>query len=161
MCSIPPITLLARIRTIVPDNIVSTTPYWRDPLYLVWLLLGCGIAALASHNSYFSLDLNFSFRNLLFIGMIYPILEEITFRGFLTDIFLKLKFARDSFSGISGANLLTTFCFAFFHWAIQQNSLALLVLFPSLLYGWTRERYDNLYAPIILHICFNLMLIVF
>lgn len=152
---------MARIRTIVPDKIQITRPYWRDPLYIVWLLLGCSVAALVGHFSIFSIGLYFSYANLLFIGVIYPILEEVTFRGFFMGLVLKFREARYSISGISGANLLTTLCFTFFHWATQQSVTAWWVIIPSLLFGWARERYDSLIAPIILHICFNLVLIIF
>jgi membrane protease YdiL (CAAX protease family) len=56
---------------------------------------------------------------------------------------------------ISGANLITSFLFAAAHLLHQSPLWASLVFFPSLIFGWAREKYDSIVPSIVLHSFYN------
>lgn len=106
---------------------------------------------------------DFSMRLLYFSVFLYPMLEELTFRGLVQGYFLKvipitLKYAliQKQYSLPSAANLLTSVIFTFCHWYIVSPTLtSLLVFFPSLIFGHFRERFDSVIPAIFLHIFYN------
>lgn len=85
---------------------------------------------------------------------IMPILEEIVFRGLIQERLSQLLgFA--SLARISVANLVTSLLFVCFHFIAHAPSWALLVLIPSLVFGYSKEKFDSLLAPVLLHITYN------
>ena len=77
------------------------------------------------------------------------------FRGGLqVALYHKARLNR-SWLGISLANLTTSIVFATMHLFNQTPLWAMLVFFPSLVFGWMRDRYDRLHASIMLHIFYN------
>ena len=85
--------------------------------------------------------------------LVYPVLEEIVFRGVVQDWLASLS--RRSWGILSLANLLTSLCFAALHLIHQPPLWAALVFFPSLIFGYFRERHDTLGTPILLHVFYN------
>lgn len=87
--------------------------------------------------------------------LIFPVLEEIVFRGLIQEQLAKYASSR-RFGPISIANLFTSLLFVAAHLIYQPVIWALLVFFPSLLFGYTKERYASLWPPISLHVFYNL-----
>ncbi|MDO6459979.1 JDVT-CTERM system glutamic-type intramembrane protease [Granulosicoccaceae sp. 1_MG-2023] len=92
---------------------------------------------------------------LLQLVLLQPLLEEWLFRGNLQPA-LKARF-----SGAGGRlffspeNLLTSALFAALHLFYHPPLWALLVFFPSLVFGWAMARYRHLLAPFALHAFYN------
>ena len=93
---------------------------------------------------------------LLMACLIYPLLEEISFRGVLQGwLAHREAVGRFSVAGISGANLLTSALFSAAHLIHHSPLWALLVVGPSLVYGWFRDRYQSVIPGLLLHILYN------
>ena len=58
---------------------------------------------------------------------------------------------------VSLPNLLTSVLFAIGHVIVGLDPARLAVFFPSLLFGWLRERTDGIVAPIVCHAACNMM----
>jgi len=100
--------------------------------------------------------------------LVYPVLEEIVFRGALQGWLLQ-RFKRTGSSAeanpgqlrhrllhlVSLPNLLTTIAFTALHFIHQPPLWAALVFFPSLVFGWAREYSGALWLPILLHVWYN------
>lgn len=67
-------------------------------------------------------------------------------------------------SVLSPPILLTSLLFALGHLFVPVGGVLLVsrmsVFFPSLIFGWLRERTDSILAPVIYHACSNLMVLV-
>ena len=87
------------------------------------------------------------------IILIYPVLEEIVFRGLLLE-YLSRRFSR-RFGLLTIANLLTSFAFVAAHLFYSPWLWALLVFFPSLVFGYLKERHQSLLSPILIHGFYN------
>ena len=94
----------------------------------------------------------------LFLGyaVVYPVLEELTFRGWCQTLLLKKPLFAIRRLGISPANLFTSILFALAHWLVREQSIILLVFFPSLLLGWVREKAGSVGYGILLHGLMNI-----
>lgn len=105
------------------------------------------------------IDVLNSFELILVSIIIYPVLEEIVFRGLIQRQCLRFGIARRCFFGISGANVMTSILFTFLHFIHQPPLLAAMVFIPSLIFGYFRDRYKRIFPSILLHIFYNLGLI--
>jgi len=86
--------------------------------------------------------------------LLYPVLEEVVFRGLVLE-WLGSRLPR-RFGLLSVANLLTSVLFAALHLVHHTILWAGLVFFPSLVFGYAKERYRTLWVPIFLHCWYNL-----
>lgn len=94
--------------------------------------------------------------------------EEYFYRGYLQtrfhDLFGTSSGGPRKFLGFTYANWLTSALFALGHLVIPVGgSFALArgaVFFPSLIFGWMRERTDSIVAPVIFHASANMMVLV-
>ena len=129
--------------------------FYRDSLFwlaiacgpLSWLLLWLvGIPRAATH---------VPVSALLIASLIYPVLEEIVFRGGLQSALLTRTVFRKRVGPISLANVLTSIAFAAAHLFRQPPLWAALVLLPSLVFGWSRERYNSIVPSTLLHMFYN------
>ncbi len=84
-----------------------------------------------------------------------PIVEELLFRGCVQGWLSTHGWGRQSFVGISLANLLTSVIFSGAHIATHSLPWALSTLFPSLLFGVLRDRFGSVLPPLALHIMYN------
>ena len=91
--------------------------------------------------------------SLLQFVIVYPVLEEIIFRGILQPWFAK-RCKRILFK-LSSANLITSSIFAMLHLVEHSALWAIGTFIPSLVFGYSLERYNRLLAPIILHGTYN------
>lgn len=95
-------------------------------------------------------------RDLLFLGLVYPIVEELLFRGLLQGWLREWSSLRRNWLGLSGANLLTSAVFTGLHFIAHPPLAAAAVIAPSLIFGHFRDRHGNLRAPIVLHMYYNI-----
>jgi len=94
---------------------------------------------------------------LLLFVLLYPLLEEIVFRGLLQETLLRFTPMQRKTAGITLANVATSILFAGAHTLSHPPLMAALVFLPSLLFGYFRDRYDGWLLPsILLHCYYNL-----
>lgn len=95
--------------------------------------------------------------------------EEYFYRGYLQTRFSELFGDTDAddprtFLGFSRANWLTSVCFAIGHVLIPVGGALsparAAVFFPSLVFGWLRDRTGSIVAPTIFHAAANMMVLV-
>ncbi len=90
----------------------------------------------------------------LWPALFYPVLEEIVFRGLVQD--LAHRHLRPWHLGpVSHANLLTSLLFTALHFIHQPPLWAAAVILPSLVFGYFKDKYHSLTAPILLHVFYN------
>lgn len=100
----------------------------------------------------------FSYELLFLAVVVYPVCEEIIFRGTIqAELQKRLKITRKGFFHISLANLVTSLLFALIHALYFQTPLAAIVFFPSLVFGYMYEKEKHLFAPIFIHGTYNLI----
>ncbi len=128
-------------------------PFWRDRPF--WLAVAAG--------PLFWLGLSFWIPAgwggapplfLLQVIVLYPLAEELLFRGVLQPA-LARRLGGRRWGPVSLANLLTTALFCLAHGVLRSAATAALVALPSLLFGHLRERYGGIGAPVALHIFYN------
>lgn len=118
------------------------------PLYWLALIAVHGASPVDSARA---LDAPFA---LLQAVLIYPVLEEIVFRGAVQD-FLRRRLRDRRWSMLSAANLATSVLFAAAHVAWRGDPATAAVFLPSLVFGYFRERHATLASPIALHVFYN------
>ncbi|NOY72558.1 MAG: JDVT-CTERM system CAAX-type protease [Gammaproteobacteria bacterium] len=114
---------------------------------LVWFVLG----SLDQKESHFDV----LFWSILSFCVIYPVVEELVFRGVLQRHLYSYSIGKAGYLGFSGANVITTIMFAGMHLVHQPFVWALLVIVPSLLFGWFRDKYNSVIPGLILHVFYN------
>jgi len=127
-----------------------------DPLFLAALTAGPVAWSVLYLILQPDFDWKWPFNALLFFILpvfVYPIIEEIIFRGYLQS-FLATRFT-SRYGPLTQANVLTSLLFAGMHLLGQPPVWALLVFFPSLVFGYFKDRHNNLLAPILLHGFYN------
>ena len=129
--------------------------FWRDRAYLAALLAAPIFWALL-----FLLDVPTSEDKpalwpYLMIVLVYPVLEEIVFRGGLQSMLLARPVFKKSQCQISLANVVTSILFAAMHLINQPPLSAASVFIPSLIFGWAWERHQTLLSPMLLHVFYN------
>lgn len=105
-----------------------------------------------------SVDLSWPLREplrFMLLAVVYPVLEEIIFRGGLQQSLLKHARGRLCWHGVTVANLVTSIVFTAMHLFVHVPAWAAATFFPSLAYGYFRDRYRSLWAPIWLHAFYN------
>ena len=121
-----------------------------DKAYLIALLLPLPIWI------YFS-DLKginyLSVNEILMLLILFPVTEELFFRGIIQPIIYK-KFSK-TWRSISVANVLTSLLFSVTHLFNHNPIWALSTFFPSLVFGWSKDRYNTLLAPLMRHCYYN------
>ncbi len=115
-----------------------------------WLLLFCFRAPAPD----LAWPLQDSMRFLLPV-LVYPVLEELTFRGWLQPLLYQRQWGAAHYAGLSAANLLTTLLFAASHLVWHSWPQALAVILPSLVFGYFRDRYDRVGPSVALHVFYN------
>ncbi len=112
---------------------------------LFWLvLLGLGLPGVVP-----------SWSVLFSLVLMQPVIEELLFRGLLQGQLLQLTWGRRQWSGLTVANLAVSAIFVAFHFMTHPPLWALGVLFPSLLFGYFRDRHRSVYPSIALHVFYN------
>ncbi len=91
----------------------------------------------------------------LLAALAYPVLEEIVFRGLLQGTLYAQPFWRKRYGPVSRANLLASVAFTGLHFFYHPPLWAGLVFFPSLGFGYFRDKYNSLTPAIVLHVFYN------
>jgi membrane protease YdiL (CAAX protease family) len=86
--------------------------------------------------------------------LVYPVAEEVVFRGLIQEL-LHEYLGSGRLGPLSVANLLTSCLFTGLHFIYHPPLWATLVIFPSLVFGYFKERTAALTAPVILHAFYN------
>jgi len=94
-------------------------------------------------------------KSLLFLILLYPTVEELTFRGVIQEYIAKKTERWRSFLSLSVANLLTSLLFVLIHLVHHEPIWAVLVFFPSLIFGYFKEKFDSVFPSIFLHMFYN------
>ena len=130
---------------------------WQDPLFYAALLAGllCWLALYFIQHPLIQWDwpLREPWQFLLPV-LFYPVVEEIVFRGLIQEL-VHDYITRQSLGPVSIANLLTSLLFAGMHFIYHAPLWAALVFFPSLVFGFFKDRTGRLAAPILLHVFYN------
>ncbi len=96
-----------------------------------------------------------TYTRLLWLAVVVPVVEELAFRGWLQGI-LAERFPRRWWGQrLSLANLLTSLLFAAAHVSVAGDWNGLLVLAPSLVFGYFRDKYQRVAPSTILHSFYN------
>ena len=130
---------------------------WRDRLFLAALLAGVVTWLLLYFLQQPIIQWNWPLVRpwpFLSVVLLYPIVEEIAFRGLVQEL-LRDYVSRRSLGPLTMANLLTSVLFAGLHFIYHAPLWAALVFFPSLVFGFFKDRTNHLLAPIILHVFYN------
>jgi len=93
--------------------------------------------------------------NLFLATLVFPVCEEVIFRGLIQGELLRIAVMTRRFAGISIANLLTSALFSIGHALVFGSLMALLVLPASMIFGGFYDRYRSVYLPIFLHGWYN------
>ena len=96
-------------------------------------------------------------RQFAWLVVIFPVVEEWLFRGVLQPHLLRRGKGHPSLWGITLANVWTSVIFAAVHLMTHTLLWAMLVIAPSLLFGWFRDRYNSILPGLILHASYNLV----
>ena len=89
------------------------------------------------------------------LALLYPIVEELVFRGLLQESLGKTRLAGLAIYCISLPNILTSLVFTAFHFWYHSPAWALVVVFPSLVFGYFRDRYQHVIPAVVLHVFYN------
>ena len=87
--------------------------------------------------------------------IIAPITEEIIFRGAI-QTFLSQRSFELNLGWLSLSNLITSCLFSASHFLLNHSIEILLVFFPSLIFGYLREKSNSLMGSIVVHGFYNL-----
>ena len=98
---------------------------------------------------------------LIKLVLVIPVLEELVFRGLLQGWLIKQPWAGGQVLGISFANIMTSLLFASLHFIYHEPLMAIAIFFPSLVFGYFRDRYEGWLVPSIgLHCFYNLSVMI-
>jgi hypothetical protein len=134
--------------------------FYRDPHFLVavfaavpvlWLIHGWAPVFTSRHD--------FHWGVLLSIILWQPFVEELLFRGVIQGQFSKTLWARQALFKITTANLVTSLLFVGMHMLNNLPTWSLMIILPSLVFGYFRDRYNSVYPSMVLHGCYNAMVI--
>jgi uncharacterized protein len=136
----------------------------RDPFFWAALLVGplviCGLGALG----FLSLGASGDTGNrlaaqpirVISVVVAYPIVEEWLFRGIIQPAITR-RLPVTALPGISAGNFHTSLVFALAHLIRQPPALAGATFFPSLVFGFFRDRYASIVPGLLLHAWYNLI----
>ena len=96
-------------------------------------------------------------NGLLFLqlALLYPLAEELVFRGLLQEALWRTRLGRLSVYCLSMPNIVTSLIFTGFHFLAHPPAWAVAVIIPSLVFGFFRDRYQSVIPAIVLHVFYN------
>ena len=138
-------------------GLVHCPPFHRDGRFLLALLAGVGVA-LGLHGLFAPTVRAWPEpRVWLMVVLVWPVAEEILFRGLLQGELRRLAWGTRALAGITAANLVTSLVFVALHFIQHPPLWAAAVFMPSLVFGYFRDRHDSLYPALALHMVYNLL----
>jgi hypothetical protein len=90
--------------------------------------------------------------------LLWPLIEELLFRGLLQGQLLRILAASNQprrIGPVTWANTVTTLAFVALHLPAQPLAWALAVALPSLVFGHLRERFASVWPAVGLHMLYN------
>ena len=131
--------------------------FWADPLFFAavaaalvyWLVLYLVTQTAPEPGWPLREPLRF-----LYPALLYPVVEELVFRGLVQDLAHR-HLSPWRLGPLSHANLLTSALFTALHFINHTPLWAVAVFFPSLVFGFFKDRTGKLAAPISLHVFYN------
>lgn len=127
------------------------TRWWRDswlpPVWFAGALIAIGYGMLQGGEM-------LPLATLALLILVYPVLEEVVFRGVIQPTLLEVSQGR-SVGPLTLANILTSGLFAAMHLINHPPLHAALVFLPSLLFGLFRDRSGSILPGMILHVSWN------
>ena len=139
-------------------GLLTCQPFWRDAQFYLALL--AGLIVLTVLYFFFPLHTNIirtgQWGLLLSLILWQPFGEELLFRGIIQGQLHQLPWGQHSWLHLSAANLLTSFAFVALHLVYHPSLWAVAIFFPSLVFGYFRERHQSLYPAFALHSLYNL-----
>lgn len=135
------------------------TPFYQAGWFWLALLLGPAVSYLLSRylgGETLAEMVWEQWRLWLWLICLYPVIEEWVFRGLLQAWLWRRDWGQRAVWGFSLANGATSLCFVLAHLLTQPPQWAVLVIFPSLIFGWFRDRYGSVTPAILLHSFYNL-----
>lgn len=84
-----------------------------------------------------------------------PLIEELLFRGIIQGYLARTELGAREKAGVSLGNVATSSVFVLAHLINQPPAWALAVFFPSLLFGYFRDRTGSVWPSLLLHTSFN------
>ena len=133
-------------------------PFWRDIQFYLALLAGLIVLTVL----YFFFPLHTDIISTTQWGLLFSLIlwqpfgEELLFRVIIQGQLYQLPWGQRSWFHISAANLLTSFAFVALHLVYHPTLWAAAIFFPSLVFGYFRERHESLYSAFALHSLYNL-----
>ena len=91
----------------------------------------------------------------LLLALVYPVLEEMVFRGLIQGWFYQIQFGKRRAGFVSVANLLASILFVLFHLIAHSWLWAISVFVPSIIFGYFRDKYQSVKPAILLHVVYN------
>lgn len=141
-----------------PGNRIAE-PFLRDVLFWTALVAGPLICVFAAWCYGVAFDVArplHEYTRFFILVVAYPFMEEIIFRGALQGWLLDVAWGRHRIVFISVANIITSLIFAGLHGFYHPALMAALVFFPSIVFGFFRDRTGSISAPMMLHMAYNL-----
>lgn len=127
----------------------------KDSLFLAMLLVGLPVAWLVASSGFMGFPEANKLMVYLSVLFWFPLFEELAFRGFIQGILSSRKLEGAQWLGISRANLLASIAFVGWHLLYQPAFFVLVLIVPSLVFGFFRDRYDSLVPSLMLHVGYN------
>jgi len=129
----------------------------RDCFFIIAVGLGPPVWLMLLFTSWVPLTVRaFTLAQLLVLVLLFPVLEELAFRGLIQGYCLRVSQLRARRFGLTGANLLTSLLFAAAHLLHQPLWIAALIFLPSLIFGELRDRFESTLPSMVLHSYYNL-----
>ena len=91
----------------------------------------------------------------LLLVLVYPVLEELVFRGLIQGWFCQTQLGKRRAGFVSVANLLASTLFVLFHLIAHSWLWAISVFVPSIIFGYFRDKYHSVKPAILLHVIYN------
>lgn len=89
------------------------------------------------------------------ITVLASLVEEIVFRGFVYHLLEKIKFFREDSWFITKRNLLVSLLNSVARGVVVAPIWFRASLLPSLIFGYARERFGTVTAPLLIHLNFT------
>ena len=96
----------------------------------------------------------FDYRYLLLV-LVYPLVEEVVFRGLLQGQLRNLSVMRAELAGVSLANVSASIVFMSTHLLVQETVIAAADIFPSMVFGFLFDRYRTILPGVLVHVFYN------
>ena len=129
--------------------------WFKDFYFYMALFLSFPVKAIMVELNLQTHVLKFPSLYLLLFLLFIAFSEELFFRGFLMPVFS--SFIKGNFLFLSYSNIVVSFLFSISHIFTHNIFWSALVFFPSLVYGYFREKYGSILPSIVLHFVYNLI----